>query len=339
MQMRTVGLIILGLLIIWFVYLSRSILTPFILAAIFAYILNPVIAFFSDRTKLNRVYFIILLYIVFFALLGWIGTFITGKIIFEVRELGGESQLLLRNAESFIATLPFWLQGYGREALVSVQEAFTIEPGAIVPIFSGAASRLFATITFLFASFYMLKDGSKFVDGLLLFFPGERKLEAEILLRRINAILGNYLRGQLALVLLMATFGFIIFSFLGVRFSLLLGLLIGFAEIVPMIGPIIAGVVVTLVSMFDGVSGFGLPPVYDGLLVVGAYIILNQIENYIVIPQVMGRITNLHPLIIFFSVLAGGNLFGILGFILAVPVAASLRIILEYWLDRLSSSK
>lgn len=337
MHTRTVGLIVLGLLFLWFIYLARAVLTPFILAAIFAYIVNPVITTLSDRTKLNRIYFIALLYIAFFALLGWLGTFLTRQIIVEFRELGSESQILLGNAESFIATLPLWAQGYARDAVLSIREALTIEPGAFLPIFSGAASRLFAIITFIFASFYMLKDGARFIDGILLFFPGEHKLEAEILLRRINVILGNYLRGQLTLVVLMATLGFFIFSLLGVRFSLLLGLLIGFAEIVPMIGPIIAGVVVALVGMFDGLSQFGLPPLYDGLVIVGAYIVLNQIENYIIVPQLMGRITNLHPLLIFFSVLAGGHLFGFLGFILAVPVAASLRIVFEYWLDKLTS--
>lgn len=335
--MRTFGLIVLGLLIIWFLYLARAILTPFILAAIFAYILNPVINTLSEKTKFHRVYFIVLLYVLLFSLIGWVGTFFTRQIFAELRELGGESQILLRNAEGFITTLPFWAQGYARDALVSLREALTIEPTSILPIFSGAASRFFATITFLFGSFYFLKDGARLVESILLFFPGEHKLEAEILLRRINVILGNYLRGQLMLVLLMATLGFIIFSFLGVRFSLLLGLLIGLAEIVPMIGPIIAGVVVAVVGMFDGLSRFGLPPLYDGLVIVGAYIVLNQIENYIIVPQLMGRITNLHPLLIFFAVLAGGHLFGILGFILAVPVAASLRIVFEFWLDKLTS--
>lgn len=335
--MRTLILIALGLIFLWFIYLARAVLTPFILAAIFAYILNPIVTTLSERTKFHRAYFVVLFYIALFALIGWGGTFLSKQIFFEIKELGGESQILLQNANSYITTLPIWVQGYARDAIVSIRETLTIEPASILPIFSGAASRFFATITFLFASFYFLKDGGRLIEGMLLFLPGEYKLEAEILLRRINTILGNYLRGQLTLVLLMATLGFIIFSFLGVRFSLLLGIMIGLAEIVPMIGPIIAGIVVTVVAMFDGVSGFNLPPLYDGLLVVGAYIALNQLENYIIVPQVIGRVTNLHPLLVFFSVLAGGQLFGFLGFILAVPVTASLRIVLEYLLDKLAS--
>lgn len=338
MNMRNLGLIAIGLIFVWFLYLASAILTPFILAGIFAYILNPLINLLSEKTRFNRVIFIILLYILLFGLIGWLGTFFTTQIAAEIQEFGG-SQILLRNAENFIATLPTWAQGYVRDAVVSIRETLTVDPEAVLPIFSGAASRLFATITFLFASFYFLKDGAKLIDGVLTFFPDEQRLEVEVILRKINGILGSYLRGQLTLVLIMAVLGFFIFSFLGVRFSLLLGLLIGLAEIVPMIGPIIAGVVVVLVAMFDGLSRFGLPPLTDGLVVVGAYVILNQIENYVIVPQLMGRITNLHPLVIFFSVLAGGQIFGFLGFILAVPTAASIRIILEYLLDKLASTE
>lgn len=337
--MKTKNIIIIAVfaVIIWFIYLARAILTPFIAAAIVAYLLHPVVDFLSAKTKAHRIIFIILIFLLLFAGIGWFGTFITQRVFHEAEALGRESQQLLEKAQSQIAYLPSWTQGFAAAAVVSIREAFVIEPAIIVPFFSGAFSRVFTFITFLFALFYFLKDGKKFIDYLLLFTRGERKLEAEIVLNKINAILGDYLRGQLLLVVLMATLGFAIFTFLGVRFSLILGLLIGFAEIVPMIGPILAGTTVALFSIFDDVSKFGLPPLYDGLLVLGAYIVFNQIENYVIVPQVMGRITKLHPLLVFFSVLAGGQLFGILGFILAVPVAVSLRILLDYLLDKLAS--
>lgn len=338
MQIRHFALVILGIVTLWFLYSVGSILTPFILAAIFAYILNPVISALSERTKTERVFYVTLLYVGLFVVIGWGGTFLTKQAFFEAQELSRETEVFLRQTDSQIGNLPIWAQDFARSAIISIRDATNIEPTAILPFFSGAASRILATITFLFASFYFLKDGRRIVDGLLLLLPGERKLEVEILLRRINAVLGDYLRGQLLIVLLMGTLGFIMFTLLGVRFSLLLGIVIGLAEIIPMIGPIIAGAVAIIFAAFDGASKFGLPPVYDGLVVLAAYVILNQIENYLIVPQIMGKVTKLHPLLIFFSVLAGGHLFGILGFILAVPVAAILRIFLEYLLDKLAST-
>lgn len=337
MKHRAVLLAIFGLLLLGFIFLERAILTPFILAAIFAYLFNPLVTGLSEKTKVNRLFFIILLYVLLFAIVGWGGTILTKQAFREAAELTRESQTLLANADNQIAALPPFVQDALRDAFASVREAFTIEPRNLLPIFSGAFSRVLATITFLFASFYFLKDGKRFIDNLLLLFAGEQKLELEILLRRINAVLGDYLRGQLAIVLLMAVFGLMLFTLLGVKFSLLLAITIGLAEIVPMIGPIIAGAVTVLVGTFDGVSRFGLPAGYDGLLILGAYVLLNQIENYLIVPQIMGKATKLHPLLVFFAVLAGGHLFGILGFILAVPVAATLRIVFEYLFDKLGT--
>ena len=338
--MRTSGrsLFFLALVIItiWFLFIERAILTPFILAAIFAYLLSPVITFLSVKTKMGRPLFIILLYILLFGTIGWVGTVFSRQLFIEVEDLTQQIQFLLQNADSQITSLPLWLQGPARDALVSIRETVTVDTISLLPLFSGAATRVFTVITFFFASFYLLKDGKHFINQLLLLLPSNYKVEAEILLRKINSVLASYLRAQLLLVFVMATLGFIVFSLLGVRFALVLGMVIGLAEIIPMIGPIIAGVTISLVAMFDGVSQFGLPPLSDGLIVLAAYVILNQIENYIVVPQLMGKAVRLHPLLIFFAVLAGGHLFGILGFILAVPIAASLRVILEFILDKLA---
>ncbi|MBI2036103.1 AI-2E family transporter [Candidatus Microgenomates bacterium] len=337
MKPRVIALIFLSLLVVGLLYLERAILAPFILAAVFAYILNPVITFLSQRTKVGRAFFIVLFFVLLFTVIGWLGAIITRQIFAEAQALTDEARIFLENAEMQITGLPIWLRDSAHNAVLSIKEALTIESSIVLPFFSGAAARVFATITFLFSLFYFLKDGGRFVENILLLFPGESKLEAEIVLRRINAILGNYLRGQLLIVLIMAILGFTLFTLLGVRFSLILGMVIGLAEIVPMIGPIIAGSIVTIVALVDGTSAFGLHPLYDAGVILAAYVILNQAENYLIVPQIMGKVTQLHPLMIFFSVLAGGHLFGILGFILAVPIVASLRIVFEYLLDKLAS--
>lgn len=336
---RSMFFLILAVISVWFLFIERAILTPFILAAIFAYILNPLITFLSKKTKIGRVFFIIILYILLFAAVGSAGTIIAKQFLSEAQDLTEEIQFLLQNADSQVAILPEWGQGIAKDSLISIREAITLEKFSAWPFFSGAATRAFTIITFFFASFFFLKDGKKFIDQLLLLLPQHYKVEAEILLLKINVVLASYLRAQLFLVFLMGILGFILFSLLGVRFALILGIVIGLAEIIPMIGPIIAGATVVLVSVFDGVSKFGFLPLSDGLLVLAAYALLNQIENYLVVPQLMGRVTKIHPLLIFFSVLAGGHLFGILGFMLALPIAATLRIILEFLLDKFTEER
>lgn len=332
---RSLFFIVLTILLVWFFYLEREILTPFVLAAIVAYLLNPVVNFLTHKVRLPRTLSIISIYAVIIVGLAFIGGWLVTRIIDESEELARLLKEFLSLVRSEIAGLPPWLQDFVSEPIKSLQTSIT-KPQFFLPFFSGALSGFFQTLIFLFATFYLLKEGGKTLERLTLFLSGDYRVEAQVLLRKMNSVLNKYLRGQLLLVLIMATISFIGLSILGVKFSLLLALLIGLAEIVPVFGPIVAGTVASFFAIFDGVSRFGIEPIYEGLLVLLGYFTLNQIENYLIVPHIMGKITRIHPLIILFSVLAGGHLFGILGLILAVPIVAALRILLEYSLDKLA---
>ena len=110
----------------------------------------------------------------------------------------------------------------------------------------------------------------------------------------------------------------------------------GFAEIVPIIGPIIAALVAILVVLITGSVNFYLTPFTAALIVAGIYFVVRQFQDYLISPYIMGRITKLHPLLILFAVFAGDHLWGILGLILAVPIAAVIRILLEFSLDKIN---
>jgi predicted PurR-regulated permease PerM len=167
--------------------------------------------------------------------------------------------------------------------------------------------------------------------------PNDHRLDVEILLRKINQILNGYLRGQIFLVFLVSLVLFIALSVMGVKFSLLLAVFSGIAEIVPIIGPIVAATVAAVVVFLSGVSNFSLSPLQAVILVVIVYFIVRQIQDYFVTPVIMGRITKLHPLVIMFAVLIGGHSFGILGLILAVPAAAILKLLLDFSFDKINN--
>ena len=129
-------------------------------------------------------------------------------------------------------------------------------------------------------------------------------------------------------------------SILGVRFALIVAIFSGIAEIVPLIGPIIAALVAVLVVLISGGQfNFSLGPVQASIIVVIIYFVVRQIQDYFIIPHVMGRITKLHPLIILFAVLAGGHSGGILGLLLAVPIAAVFKILFEFFIDNINSQE
>ena len=134
----------------------------------------------------------------------------------------------------------------------------------------------------------------------------------------------------------MSVLTYMALSILGVPYALILAVFTGFAEIIPFIGPVIAASIAVFVAATDTTIRFGLTPFTEMLLVIGIYTVLRQMEDLFIIPNVMGRLTKLHPLAVLFAVLAGGHLFGPIGLVLAVPVAATIKVVVEYLLEKVS---
>jgi predicted PurR-regulated permease PerM len=147
------------------------------------------------------------------------------------------------------------------------------------------------------------------------------------------------LRGQLFLVFFVSVVLFAFLTILGVKFSLILAIFSGFAEIVPIIGPLVAAAVAATVAFLGGNANFGLSSIQLVIAVIIVYTVVRQFQDYFVTPHVMGKITRLHPLVILFAVIAGEHIAGILGLILAVPIAGIIKIIFEYSLNKVTDVK
>lgn len=338
-RLKTAFFVVLGALIIWFLYLERAILTPFILAAIFAYLFNPVVNFFSNKIKLPRGVSIIIIYVLLITIVIVGSISLTKRILDESSELTQFATTLSKEASNQIAVLPDWARPAINDTLYSLEKTKLFSSPSDLSFFPKAFSKILSFIIFLFSAFYFLKEGKMMKDKLLNFMPNEYKFDVEILLRKINAALGSYLRGQVFLVLLVSTTLFIALSILGVKFALILAIFSGLAEIVPIIGPIVAASVAGIVAFIGGTSNFSLIPLQTAIAVVVVYTIVRQLQDYLVNPYIMGKITKLHPLVILFAVLAGEHIAGILGLILAVPIAGILRILLEFSLDKVNYRK
>lgn len=333
---RTAFFIFIAVFLVWFLYVERAILTPFILAAIFAYVFNPVVNFFYQKVRLPKTISIFIIYLLIMSLVVVLGFFLTRRILEESLEIRSFIDTAIATTRSQINTLPEFIKPTVKETLVSLEKSRIFSPSSLFYLFPQAVSRIVSFFIFLFSAFYFLKEGNLMLDRFLRIVPNDYKVEVEILLRKINKVLGGYLRGQIFLVVLISSVLYLALLILGVRFALTIAIFSGFAEIVPLIGPITAGAVAAIVVLISGVSNFPLTPVQAAFAIVLIYFVVRQIEDYFVIPHVMGKIADLHPLIILFAVLAGGHLWGIMGLILAVPIAAVIKIFLVYSLDKIN---
>lgn len=335
-------LLVVTVICIWFLYAQRAILSPFIVAAIFAYVFNPVVNFLSSKLHLPRLAGIVFIYSILLGIVVLAGGVVLHNLSKEYIDLYDDLQIGLKQALVQTKSLPDWLQPIARDTLINLSRSRFVSifnSSRFIPPLSQTIARIISFFIFLFSGYYFLKDGESAVNSFLTIIPNKHKPQVEILFKKINLILRGYLRGQLFLVFLMSVALYIALSVLGVKFALTLAIFSGFAEIVPVIGPITAGAVAVIVVLLTGQANFGLLPLQASLMVILIYFILRQIEDYFVIPYVIGRITQLPAFIVFFSVVAGGHIAGILGLILAIPTVAILRLLFTFYLDTLNPGK
>ncbi|MCL5970240.1 MAG: AI-2E family transporter [Patescibacteria group bacterium] len=337
LKLRSIFFIITGLLLLWFLYIERAILTPFILAAIFAYIFNPLINLFSKIFKFPRTLSIILVYVMLVFSVLYIGSLLTRELLRESENIRQIVLNYISYLKSNIDSLPSAIQPY----VASYTEFPKIQIQALglsaFPVFSLAFSGILNLLVFIFATFFFLKDNEKITDKFLLLFSQEERIEMSALIKKINTVLSKYLRGQIILIISLAVILFASFSFLGIKNALTISILSALAGIVPMIGTITAIIIGTFVILLSGgLQNFQLGILETILVVVGVYYGAQLIQDYILSPFILGKAVRLHPLIILFAALAGGNLAGIIGLILAVPIAATIKIIFEFALDKIN---
>ena len=322
------GSFLVGLAIV--LYFGRAVVAPFILAAIFAYVLNPLVDFLAHRMKLPRGLSVAIIYIILIGLIAVVAIGVGLRLSEESAEFSWQTRKFLQETSLQISKLPGWLQPVSLDFYDSIRATLLFPAHKIISYIPGALNRTISLLVFLTAGFYFLKDGRKFKNDFLALLPGTAGKEAGIIISKINAVLGNYLRGELLLVLIMSTLTYLGLLIIGVHYSLILAVFTGFAEIIPFVGPFIAGAVAVLIAFTDQYSRLGFSPVLDVVAVASLYTILRQFEDLFIIPQVLGRMTKLHPLMVLFSVLVGGHIFGIVGYLLAVPFTASVKVVYDH---------
>lgn len=190
--------------------------------------------------------------------------------------------------------------------------------GAISTVSSFGAG-LVALITVLAMTFMMLVEGPRWIRLGKLLLPEEKRDHAEILSRQMYAVIKGYVNGQVTLAALAAVIMLPVMLILQVPYAAALAVIVFICGLIPMFGHTIGAVIVTLIAVLES-------PV-SALLLLGFYILYQQIENYVVQPRVQASATNMSPLLVFVAVIIGINLNGLLGGLVAIPVAGCLRIL------------
>ncbi|MBI4532804.1 MAG: AI-2E family transporter [Candidatus Melainabacteria bacterium] len=313
-------------LIIWFIFHIRSVFPPFVVAGIIAYLLLPLVNYIAQSFAIKRDQAVAILYLFAAGLLGILGWVFLPMVWDQFAALATNRREIITNVVQQAVSTFHWqlnVEETTVQVLTSIEEAFG-KPGEIVHL-GGLVSRGFlALLVCVVSSIYFIVDSQRVGAFCLRFVPADRRATVVSLSGQMNVMLSRYVRGQLVLIVIMSTVAwFFLHYFIHMKYALPIAIMSGFLEIIPVLGPIFATTFATLV----GFAQYG-PGVALGII--AFYTAARWIEDYLIVPKVIGHAVHLHPLIVIFAVLCGEIMAGALGMLIAIPVAASIKVIVDF---------
>jgi predicted PurR-regulated permease PerM len=324
----TVLLFALGL---GFLYVARQTLIAFLFAIFFAYLLSPLVSnlerILRGRTRaIAAIYTLLLaLLIIFFVALG-------PKVTREGGRLGESLPALLTQLSSGQFARQLGQQHGWSEKSTQMAQSFLVSHSEDITQLAQRTGLRVADVAkqawLLFVvpllAIFFLKDGRSFSDVLLSTIQSRPQREfLENVLNDLNRMLAHFIRAQLILAALSLVVYSVVLWLMGVNYFLVLGTIGGLLEFVPVVGPMAAGLIIISVALLTGYQRWAELAIF--------LVIWRLIQDYVSSPRIMGESMELHPLAAIFGVMAGGEVAGILGIYLSIPVMASLRIVFRRW--------
>ena len=338
-----VALLLLGIAV-FFVYGVRAIIWPFIWAAVLAFLLAPLVKWLCRHTRLHRFWVTLILMGFFVGGIVLLFTFGYPPLSRELVGLRGSLPSIVENLDNTLATYA-QVDLFGLEAVIgtsgellagALDSATSTMVDAALNIAIHVVELLLKFLLCLFTTFYLLLESNRFGTWARRMVPAPYRNEVATLGGQVDRMLGRFIRGELILVVIMSVATYIALKLLGVPYALVLAPIAGFLELIPFIGPVMAATPAILLALVYP-SPFGWSPVVNAIVVALVYTVLRHLEDYLVIPNVVGRYVQLNPVLTIFAILSGGALFGISGMLLAIPTAAILRIVLNYLYVKLTT--
>lgn len=323
----------------------RSLLPPVILAFLLAYLLNPLVEALM-RLRLSRTKATVLTYLILLIVAVVGASILVPIVVQQVSSINVDLLAIYESALEFMSdhqTITF------REYTVELSDVFEKLEDSLIQLVTGFASRsakelvdiafgvaagfastLVWLIFILIVSFWVARDAdqiSRVLEGLM---PIDYQDEFVNLRAKVGIIWDSFFRGLLLLSLTVGVITTVSMWLAGVKNALLLGMLAGVLEVVPTIGPIIACIPAVAVAFFQGSTHLPIPNGWFALLVLGLYVLIQQVENNFLAPRIIGSSVKIHPLVALVGAIAGYSVAGILGAFLAAPLIGSSRILGEY---------
>ncbi|MBI3746713.1 MAG: AI-2E family transporter [Chloroflexi bacterium] len=331
-------------------FAGRDALGPFIVGLLLVYLVSPPIERLV-RLGLPRPIAILLIYLVVGFLVVEGLNLMLRPLIDQIRQFAADLPGLVEQLRTQLERLGAVYRGL--ELPAPLRDAVDqwlgrissgdvgFDPGVLLPVLSATTGIVTTVLAFLIIpvwAFYLLKDQPRLMRSFDASIPVEWRTDVDEVIEIVGRVFGSWIRGQVLLGGVVGIATFVGLAALGtfvdpifVRFAVLLAVIAGLLELLPIIGPILAAIPAVLIAATAGVEA-----ATAALLL---YLGIQQVENYFLVPKIQGDATNLHPSVVMLALIVGGTVGGLLGAILALPVTATGRDVYRYLFGRLSRTE
>ena len=311
----------------------RTLFPPILIGGILFYLFRPLVNWL--HRKMPRGLAILIIFVLFFALVTCVILIVGPLLQQQILNLAKNTPAIVTEIQSFIENLleAEWLSGLTENAVVSLDDIVSYISDHLYDLLSTISTNLLGVVSFLtsflliiviipFVLYYLLKDGSKFPNYILRFIPSAHREEGRRILSDMDSAVSSYVIGQVLVSICVGVLAYIAYLIIGLDYSLILALIVMVTNVIPYFGPFIGTSPAVIVGLIDS-------PL-TALWVVLAILVIQQVEGNIISPQIMGRRLSVHPLTIILLVLSAGQIAGVLGMILAVPLYAVLKVFAKH---------
>jgi predicted PurR-regulated permease PerM len=324
--------ILVGIVIFVVFYRIRDLLFPFILAGIFAFMILPLVDFL-EKIRMNRSLAILIIYVIVFGTLGIALAFlipITISQIYRFIEALPEYNEQIRNFISSMESsyeqisLPQSMRIVIDRQIRQFEIGIIATTNTIIERFFGLYRHIINLLITPIFTFYVLKDSRLISKSFYNLFSPAGQEKARQVMADQYMVMRQFFRGQFMVCIILSILYTSLFAFVGVRYSLVLGIFAGFANIVPYLGPMLGTLFPMIIASFQAREMV--------FVILFLSFVIQQMEGYVISPWILGRRrVDLHPLIIILAVLAGARFFGFTGIIFAIPIAGSIRVFIRHF--------
>jgi predicted PurR-regulated permease PerM len=317
--------------VLWVVWVSRRVLIWTFVSAFLAVALNPAVGALQRRGIHRRGAAAAVVYVLMVAIIAGLGALLIPTLVNQVNDLVDAAPGYVQDLTHGRGPLGFLETKY--HVVERVQDA--VKGNGSGRLAGGATAALDVTrsvitfvagvVTIAFMTFFMLLEGEAWKDRFVALLPAKAQPRAQHMASEIARTIGGYVSGNLFISVIAGFSVTIVLLATGVPFALALGLLVAILDLIPLAGATLGAIIVTLVALTHSLTA--------ALVVLGFFIVYQQLENHLLQPIVYGRTVQLSPLAILVSVLVGAEVAGVIGALGAIPVAGTIQIVISDWLQ------